>query len=194
MIKRKEQSGAVCNQYCQYHANLAGHIIQDCAEFRKRVQDLIDKKEIEFSSKGEHSVNMITSTTYSGNPSPNGSRPITIFHDNRPMKEETSKTPKPALVIEVPKPFLYTSNKMVPWDHHYNYANEAVAANLTGVEGITRSGRIYLPTLIDKVALEKPTIPAEKEQLPLEKENGFTFGKENQPMVKKEACEFFEIC
>ena len=113
MIKGEEQSGTVNNQYCQYHASLVGHVIQDCAEFRKRVQDLIDKKEIEFSSKGEHSVNMITSTTYSGNPSPNGSRPITIFHDNLPVKDETSEAPKPVLVIEVPKLFPYKSNKMV---------------------------------------------------------------------------------
>ena len=75
---------------------------------------MIDRKEIEFSKKGEHSINMIIGTTYSGDPSLNGPRPISIFHDNLPIKEETSKTPKPVLVIEVPKPFPYKSNKMVP--------------------------------------------------------------------------------
>ena len=75
---------------------------------------MIDRKEIEFSSKGEHSINVITSTTYLGDPSPNGPRPITIFHDNLPAKDETSEAPKPILVIEVPKPFPYRSNKMVP--------------------------------------------------------------------------------
>ena len=114
MIKGKEQNETVCNQYCQYHANLAGHVIQDCAEFRKRVQDLIDKREIEFLSRGGHSINMITDATYSGNLSPNGPRLITIFHDNLLVKDETSEAPKPVLVIEVPKPFLYKSNKMVP--------------------------------------------------------------------------------
>ena len=67
---------------------------------------------------------MITDTTYLGDPSPNGPKPITIFHDNMLVKEETSETPKPILVIEVPKPFPYMSNKIVPWDYRYNYANE----------------------------------------------------------------------
>ena len=37
MIEGEEQSETVYNQYCQYHASLAGHVIQDCVEFRKRV-------------------------------------------------------------------------------------------------------------------------------------------------------------
>ena len=78
MIKREDQDGTLCNQYYQYHANMVGHTIQDCVEFRKMVQDLIDIKEIEFSSRGEHSINVITSTSYSRNPSPNGPRPITF--------------------------------------------------------------------------------------------------------------------
>ena len=113
MIKKENQNGIVCNQYCQYHANMVGHTIQDYAEFRRMVQDLIDEKEIEFSSKEEHSINVIIGTTYLEDPSLNGLRPITIFHDNLPVKEKTSETPKPVLVIEVPKPFPYTSNKMV---------------------------------------------------------------------------------
>ena len=69
--------------------------------FRKMVQDLMDRKEIEFLNKREQSINVITSTTYLGDPSPNGRRPITIFHDNLPVKEETSEALKPVLVIEV---------------------------------------------------------------------------------------------
>ena len=75
---------------------------------------MIDGKEIEFSSKREQSIHVITGTTYSRNPSLNGSRPITIFHDNLPVKDETSEAPKLVLVVEVPRPFLYKSNKMVP--------------------------------------------------------------------------------
>ena len=51
MIKGEGQSETICYQYCQYHANLVGHVLQDCAEFQKKVQDLIHKKEIEFSSE-----------------------------------------------------------------------------------------------------------------------------------------------
>ena len=141
---------------------MVGHTIQDCVEFRKMVQDLIDRKEIEFSSNGEHSINVITCTTYSGNPLPNGPRPITIFHDNLSVKKGTFETPKSILVIEVPKPFPYTSNKTVPWDYRCNYANETAAIDLIGIRGITRSGHIYLPAIINKIATKKPVTPIEK--------------------------------
>ena len=78
------------------------------------MQDLIHEKEIEFSTNREHSIDVIISTSYSGDPSLNGLRPITIFHNNVLVNEETSETPKSVLVIEVPKPFPYTSNKMIP--------------------------------------------------------------------------------
>ena len=57
MIKGEEnQNGAIGHQYCQYHANWVGHVIQGCAKFQKVVQDLINEKEIEFSTNGEHSI------------------------------------------------------------------------------------------------------------------------------------------
>ena len=93
---------------------MVGHTTQNCVEFQKVVQDLIDGKEIEFLSHREHFINVITGTTYSGNPSPNRPRPITIFYNNLPMNEETFEALKSVLVIEVPKPFPYTSNKTVP--------------------------------------------------------------------------------
>ena len=43
------------------------------------VQDLMDKKEIEFSDSIDPSINVITSTTYSGTPSSTSPMPITIF-------------------------------------------------------------------------------------------------------------------
>ena len=61
MIKEGEQNGTKCNHYCHYHADLAGHAIHDCVEFRKVVQDLMDGKEIKFLSKREH-FNVITVT------------------------------------------------------------------------------------------------------------------------------------
>ena len=61
MIKgEKDQNGARGHQYCQYHADWAEHTIQGCAEFQKMVQDLINEKEIEFSTNGEHSIDVIT--------------------------------------------------------------------------------------------------------------------------------------
>ena len=34
VMKEEGQSEELCNHYCKYHANLSGHTIQDCAEFR----------------------------------------------------------------------------------------------------------------------------------------------------------------
>ena len=62
--------------------------------------------------------------------------------------------------------------------------------DLTSVGGITRSAHIYMPTITDKIALKKPATPAEKEQL---SEGGSVFGKESQPIIEKEACEFLKF-
>ena len=58
------------------------HVIQECIEFRDIVQNLMDRKKIEFSKSNDSSINVIMGTTYSGTPSSTGPRPITIFHDN----------------------------------------------------------------------------------------------------------------
>ena len=44
-----------------------------------------------------------------------------------------------------------------------------------------------------KVALEKSSTPAEKEQVPQKKEDGSTFGNKSQPIVEKEVCEFLKF-
>ena len=136
---------------------------------------------------------MITGTTYSVDPSSSGPKPITIFHDNLLMKVEVFKAPKPVLVIEVPKHFPYSSNKMVPGDYRCNYANETITTDLIGVGGITRSGCVYMPAITDKAAPEKPSTLAEKEQAFQEKEYGSIFGKKSQPIVEKKACEFLKF-
>ena len=135
------------------------------------MQDLINEKEIKFSTNREHSIDVITSTTYSKDPSSSEPKTITIFHDNSPVKVEVFEALKPVLLIKVPKPFPYTSNKTVPWDYRCNYTNEMTTTDLTGVVGITHSGRVYKPAIIDKVAPEKPSTPAELEQAPQEKKN-----------------------
>ena len=74
----------------------------------------MDRKEIEFLESNGPSINVITGTTYSGTPSSTGPRPITIFHDNEVAKAEMPKVSTPILVLEVPKPFPYESQKAIP--------------------------------------------------------------------------------
>ena len=82
-------------------------MIEECSEFRKVVQNLMEKKEIEFSESIDPSINVIAGTTYLGTPSSTGLRPIIIFHDNEATKIELLKVPIPVLVVEVPRPFPY---------------------------------------------------------------------------------------
>ena len=108
----------------------------------------MDKKEIEFSNSMNPSINVITGTTYSGTPSSTSPKSITIFHDNEEARNEMPKVPILVLEVEVPKPFSYESQKVVLWDYNCNYTYQAVATDLTGIGGITRSGLCYAPNMI----------------------------------------------
>ena len=74
----------------------------------------MDRKDIEFSESFDLSINVITGTTYSGTLSSIGSRLITIFHDNEVAKDEVPKVSTLVLIVEVPRPFPYESQKAVP--------------------------------------------------------------------------------
>ena len=74
----------------------------------------MDRKEIKFSKSVDPSIDVITSTTYLGTSSSNGPRAITIFHYNEAAKAEMPKVLTPVLVVEVPRPFSYESQKVVP--------------------------------------------------------------------------------
>ena len=78
------------------------------------VNDLMDRKEIEFSKANNPSINVIMGTTYSRTPSSTSPRPITIFHENETARAEAPKVSAPVLVVEVPRPFLYESQKAIP--------------------------------------------------------------------------------
>ena len=145
-------------------------MIQECIEFREIVQNLMDRKEIEFSKSIDPSINVIIGTMYSKTPSSIGPKPIMIFHDNEMAKDEMPKVSMSILVVEVPRPFPYESQKVVPWDYNYNYTHQTAATDLIDVGGITRSGCCYAPDMTEKVALEKLSVPTSEEQPSKEKE------------------------
>ena len=113
---------------------------------------------MDFSESNNPSINVITSTTYSGTPSSTGPRPITIFHDNE------------VAIVEVPRPFPYKSQKEIPWDYNCNYTHQTAATDLTNVRDITRSRRCYAPDMTEKVVLERLLTSASGEQSSKEKE------------------------
>ena len=103
--------------------------------------------------------------------------------------------------MKVPTPFLYTSDKVVPW----NYSSQTIIQepqaavekkqeksvnDIAGTGGITRSGRCYAP-INPEIREEKSsaanertkiTAPKEKEKEPM-----------NEPVTEKEAEEFLKF-
>ena len=86
-------------------------MIQECTEFRDIVQNLMDRKKIEFSKSIDLSIDVITGTTYSETSLLTGPRLITIFHDNETTRDKAPKVSTPVLVVEVPRSFSYKSQK-----------------------------------------------------------------------------------
>ena len=83
----------------------------------------MDRKKIEFSKSIDPSIKVITGTTYSGTSSSNGPTTITIFHDNEVAKAKMPEVSTLVLVVEVPRPFLYESQKAIPWEYNCNYTH-----------------------------------------------------------------------
>ena len=140
--------------------------------------------------------------TYSGTPSSIGPRPITIFHDNEAAKMELSKVLISILLIEVPKPFPYASQKAVPWDYNCNYTHQTAVNDLTSVGGLTQSGCCYAPGLAKEVILKNCPVPTNEEQPSKEKErlSREKKGKDKQdlessskPITEKETSKFLKF-
>ena len=139
-IKEEESS----KDYCQYHAEVRGHGIQECNEFRQVVQNLMDRKEIDFLDSENPSINVITGTTYLGTSSSTDPKPITIFHDNEAARIALPKVPI-----------------LVLWQRFQD---------LTSVGGLTKNGRCYAPSLVEQVIPENRPVPINEEQPSKKKE------------------------
>ena len=110
------------------------------------------------------------------------------------------KVPVPILVVEVPRPFPYESQKAIPQD--YNYTHQTVINDLTGVEGNTRSGHCYAPDIAEKVAFEKLSVLVNKE-LPFKENEQFSRKKKgknkeapestSRPVTEREASKFLKF-
>ena len=129
----------------------------------------MDRKEIEFLKSNDLSIDVIIGTTYLGTLSSAGPKPITIIHDNEAARDGMPKVSTPVLVVEVPRPFPYKSQKVVPWDYDCNYTNQTSTTDLTSVGGITRSEHCYAHNMTEKVAPEKLLMPTSQEQPSKEK-------------------------
>jgi len=109
---------------------------------------------------------------------------------------------KPKLVIHVPAPFPYQSNKQVPWNYDSTVQqvgeqdSDANSANITGVGGMTRSGRCYSPELAIAVQKEKEKAQEEgvRVAIPVNQESMKQAVKEvAQPVTENDALEFLKF-
>ncbi|EOX99283.1 Uncharacterized protein TCM_007907 [Theobroma cacao] len=154
---------------CKFHMGAIGHSIQNCDSFRRKLQELIDLSVIEFYEEAEENLvgtingdtsAEVASSSFGGNKP----KPLTIFYEeNRSPMNDTSPTMiRSGITIEVPSPFPYKSDKAVPWNYECNIlgtassAPQASSEDLTGVGGITRSGRCYSPEIAERVEKGKP--------------------------------------
>ncbi|XP_017979699.1 PREDICTED: uncharacterized protein LOC108662712 [Theobroma cacao] len=198
---------------CKFHMGAIGHSIQNCDSFLGKLQELMDSSVIEFYEEAEENlVGTINGDTpdevASSSFGANKPKPLTIFYEeNRSPMNDTSPTMiRSGITIEVPNPFPYKSDKAVPWNYECNILGTASSApqasyeNLTGVGGITRSGRCYSPEITERFGKGKPA----QGEGGLKK--AYTFSKDQvdesvatpnnevkNPVTEKEAGEFLKF-
>ncbi|KAL4278757.1 hypothetical protein GQ457_03G028250 [Hibiscus cannabinus] len=139
-------AGRVVNRtgdFCEYHQG-EGHEIQECQEFRRLIQAMMDNKELEFFSKGcdyeVQDVCVIDDTPTPGNFA--GLKPLIIKVGPKGIEDIAAATS--ALVIKAPAPFPYKDSKQVPWKYECETVRPQKAEeNVNEVGNFTRSGRCY---------------------------------------------------
>ncbi|KAJ1403257.1 hypothetical protein SESBI_27405 [Sesbania bispinosa] len=133
---------------CGLHSD-TDHTIEDCEEFKRMLQDMMDRKLVQIGCGGN--IVDVSVIDYSASTSP---KPL-VVHYTRDAAVRTTNRPIP-ITIQVPTSFPYKDNKAVPWryDVEVLVGDRQVAetnvdtpnvTNIAGVGGMTRSGRIYTP-------------------------------------------------
>ena len=127
---------------------------------------MMNREKIEFSEKVlEEYVNVITDAKFVRGSSFEGPKHLTIFFEDNSVSMSNIIMHQPRLTIEVPSPFPYMDNKMVPWNYNSNYVHEAPVVNISSIEGMTRSGKCYAPIMAKKAS------PKPMEEIPKQKKN-----------------------
>ena len=131
--------------------SVTGHVIQECPDFLKLIQEMMNEGELEFCGKmEEQNVSVLLKEE--------APKPLIIYYrgGGQQATKKAPRVPTPRLVVKVPAPFGYTSDKAMPW----NYSSQAVMQepqaaveqkleksvnDIAGTGGMTRSGQCYVP-------------------------------------------------
>ena len=103
--------------FYQYHGSTTGHAIQECPDFLELIQKMMNEGELEFCGKMEEkNVSVLLKEE--------AQKLLTIYYrgGGQQAMKEAPRPPAPRLVVKVPAPFRYTSDKAVPW----NYLSQVV--------------------------------------------------------------------
>ncbi|KAA0036950.1 uncharacterized protein E6C27_scaffold86G00300 [Cucumis melo var. makuwa] len=158
------EAGYVCHEYldpniryegydesrhCIFHRGVAGHVVQQCQKFRSKVQQLMDSKILTvYRGQGKDEMKdskiCVLMDEVSENKDSFLPRPLTVFYQESHNESTSFCNPK-KLTIQVPSPFKFKDLKAMPWRYDCQVITGPLVDNITGISGITRSGRCYKP-------------------------------------------------
>lgn len=156
-----------------------------CETFKLVLQDLMDRRVVQVCTfETEGSV-----MTLQSNNGREARRPIEILYDYNPRQVQAKAQP---IVIEIPAPFPYEKDSAVPWKYSTlpsgeSSPNSSAVTNISGVSGITRSGRMYAP---ETLRAETSKAAEDRGRKGKEKESEMAQGKKT---TEQEADEFLMI-
>jgi len=170
---------------CEFHASQE-HSIDECFEFKSFLQDLLDRHVLQVCHP-DREEEVYTQTNE--DPTSHGPKPLVLHVARNPMMLGERQP----VVIQTPSPFPYKSDKAVPWKYGVSVLegdsgtiniNKSTVDNISGIGGMTRSGRLFAPSeLRNGRSLEKTS-----EGVTIEKAKAFLKGKamqvDEEPEVK----------
>ena len=137
---------------CGFHAD-SDHSIEECSEFKSFLQDLMDRHILQIWHQRKEKEVFAQIGKESNIPKP---KPVVIHF----TRESVAPVEVHLVVIQVPSPFPYKTDKAVPWKYWISVLNSSscekqeneatdidktTVDNISGIGGMTRSGRLFTP-------------------------------------------------
>ncbi|XP_027905805.1 uncharacterized protein LOC114165360 [Vigna unguiculata] len=163
------EMGLVKGEYDMSNASAfhpgAKHSINDCVEFKLELQKLVDKHFLQvFHGKKDEEV-LVQTDEQSNLTTPES----LVIHFTRPAPSFMEQG-RQSIVIKTPYSFPYESDRVVPWKYGVHelgegqqventYVHEGpIIENISGLGGITRSGRFFTPLDLRKEACHRSKV------------------------------------
>jgi len=160
---------------CGFHACTA-HSINECVEFERFVQDLMDKHVLQVCHQRKEGEVFTEEECL-----PQRLKPLVIQFTKAAAPMSSGWQP---LVIQTPSPFAYKDNKVVPWSYGASIVqgeqkeelveqDKTTIDNIFGIGGMTKSGRLFAhPDLRGETSYGK-----NREEIAMEKAKSYLKGK-----------------